>query len=151
MPTRHAATPWSGSIAGILSWLMPGVGHLFLGERGRGLVLLFTMTVTFWTGVAIGGVRDTVDPHKHKLWFTAQLGSGGHALIAYGLNRAVASRGSAPQDTRPLAHWASVDVAVHYTGVVGMLNLLVVLDAIGRGDRRAAQVVLTRAGPKGAS
>ena len=35
-------------IAGILAWIVPGLGHIFLGHRGRGLVFLVTITATFW-------------------------------------------------------------------------------------------------------
>jgi hypothetical protein len=35
----------------------------------------------------------------------------------------------------PAGHWLPADVGVHYTGVAGLLNLLVILDAVARGDR----------------
>ena len=59
-------------LAGLLAWLVPGLGHLFVGERVRGLIYLITITVTFWGGIAIGGVRDTVDPQARTTWFLAQ-------------------------------------------------------------------------------
>jgi len=125
----------AGPIAGLLAWLAPGLGHLYLGHRVRGLVCLVTITVTFWTGVAIGGVQATVDPHERTLWFMAQLCTGGNALAAYGLHSIVEPKptpGQRPAAT--LAHWLSADVGVHYTGVAGLLNLLVILDALGRAD-----------------
>ena len=117
-------------IAGLLTWLVPGLGHIYLGQRARGLVLLVTITVTFWTGVAIGGVRDTVDPHKRRLWFTAQVCTGGYTLTAYALHRRVDRAGN----PTPVTHWSAADIGVHYTGVAGLLNLLVVFDAVGRAD-----------------
>ena len=125
----------TGPLAGFLAWLVPGLGHIYLGHRVRGIVCLVTITVTFWTGVAIGGVQATVDPHERTLWFMAQLCTGGNALAAYGLHAIVEPPSSAGQ--RPaaaLAHWLSADVGVHYTGVAGLLNLLVILDALGRAD-----------------
>lgn len=116
--------------AGLLTWLLPGLGHIYLGQRARGLVLLVTITVTFWTGVAIGGVRDTIDPENRRLWFTAQICTGGHTLAAYALHRWV-DRTDNPGHT---TYWLSADVGVHYTGVAGLLNLLVIFDAIGRAD-----------------
>ncbi|UCE61503.1 MAG: hypothetical protein JSU63_07090 [Phycisphaerales bacterium] len=117
-------------LAGLFTWLVPGLGHIYLGQRNRGLILLVMVTATFWTGVAIGGVRETVDPHERKLWFVAQIFSGGNTLSAYALNRSIA-RSGAPV---PGGHWLSADVGVHYTGVAGLLNLLVILDAISRAD-----------------
>ncbi len=125
-------------IAGLLAWLVPGLGHLYLGHRGRGLLCLVTITVTFWTGVAIGGVRDTVNPNERKLWFVAQLCNAGNTVAAYALHRGFATGN--PQQKRPVgtAHWASADVGVHYTGVAGLLNLLVIFDAIARADPSSA-------------
>jgi TM2 domain-containing membrane protein YozV len=125
----------TGPIAGFLAWLVPGLGHIYLGHRVRGVVCLVTITVTFWTGVAIGGVQATVDPHERSFWFMAQICTGGNTLAAYGLHRVVEPQLAAGQ--RPvaaLAHWLSSEVGVHYTGVAGLLNLLVILDALGRAD-----------------
>jgi len=124
-------------IAGFLAWLVPGLGHIYLGDRGRGLVCLITITATFWSGVAIGGVRSTVDPQQRKLWFVAQLGTAGNAVAGYALHLAVEPLRN-PGEKTPAAltaHWAAVDVGTHYTGVAGLLNLLVVFDVIGRADR----------------
>lgn len=121
-------------VAGVLTWLVPGLGHLYLGQRARGLVCMITITVTFWTGVAIGGVRSTVDPHGRKLWFLAQLCTGGNTAAGYGLHRYIDP--DAARRTKPAVtpYWASADVGVHYTGVAGLLNLLVIFDAIARAE-----------------
>ena len=124
-------------IAGPLAWLVPGLGHIFLGDRSRGLVCLAAITATFWTGVAIGGVRGTVDPDARQLWFIAQLGTGGNALSAYLLNVATAPPSKTPDGKKApavVAHWASAEVGVHYTGVAGLLNLLVIFDCLARAE-----------------
>jgi hypothetical protein len=138
-------------MAGLLAWLIPGLGHIYLGQRGRGLVCLVTITATFWTGVAIGGVRSTIDPHNRKLWFLAQLGTGGNAMAGYGFHRLVADNPLRKGQQYVTAQWAAVDVGTHYTGVAGLLNLLVIFDAVGRaepspGSRREKQRS-TRGGP----
>ena len=121
-------------VAGLLAWLVPGLGHFFIGDTGRGLVFFVTITVTFWTGVAIGGVRSTVDPQHRKLWFVAQLCTAGHTLGAYGLHSVLAAEEKGRTTPPAMAHWGSVDVAVHYTGVAGLLNLLIIFDALGRAE-----------------
>jgi TM2 domain-containing membrane protein YozV len=123
-------------VAGFLAWLIPGLGHIYLGHRARGLVCLVTITITFWTGVAIGGVRGTVDPKERQLWFIAQLCTAGNAVAAYALHEGV--RPNPPGNSSVAsAHWTSADVGVHYTGVAGLLNLLVIFDAIARADPSA--------------
>ena len=120
-------------VAGLLAWLVPGLGHIYLGQRLRGVICLVIITITFWSGVAIGGVSGTVNPQKRKLWFFAQLCTGGNAMAAYALNRSVARRsadGSAPR-TGP---YLSAEVGVHYTGVAGLLNVLLILDAMACAD-----------------
>lgn len=123
-----------GPVAGLLAWLIPGLGHIYLGHRGRGLVCLVTITATFWTGVAIGGVHATVDPHERKLWFVAQLCTAGNTLGGYALHRSTMPKAAGKNPTAFTAHWASVDVGIHYTGVAGLLNLLVIFDAVGRAE-----------------
>ena len=127
-----------GPIAGLLGWMVPGLGHVFLGDRRRGLVFMVAITATFWSGVAIGSVQGTVAPHTRKLWFMAQLGTGGNALAAYGLHCAVDPDSAKSPKPVFAGNWLSAEVGVHYTGVAGLLNILVILDAIARSDRAGA-------------
>ena len=133
MPNNESSSLVRFPIAGLLSWILPGLGHLFLGDKARGITCLITVTATFWTGVAIGGVRSTVDPQERKLWFVAQLGTGGNTLAAYAIHRGLRAKDT-PDTPKFFGHWASIDVGVHYTGVAGLLNLLVMFDAIARAD-----------------
>ncbi len=140
-------------IAGFLAWLVPGLGHIFLGYRARGLIFLVTITATFWTGVAIGGVRGTVDPRERSLWFVAQLCTGANTLAAYGFNRAITP---APDPVDPSQarfvppHWMAAEVGVHYTGVAGLLNMLVILNALTLAEFRSRGGSSARPPPKGA-
>ncbi|HUU82560.1 MAG TPA: DUF6677 family protein [Phycisphaerae bacterium] len=138
-------------LAGLLAWLVPGLGHFFVGERVRGLIYLITITVTFWGGIAIGGVRDTVDPKGRTTWFMAQTCAGLNGLAAYGWAESLRQHPEAgPAEP---GHHRSVETAVVYTGVAGLLNLLAILDALVRADyaptrsRRAEAVTVKRAGP----
>lgn len=132
-------------VAGILSWILPGLGHIYLGHRRRGLVLLVTITATFWTGVAIGSVQGTVDPTERKLWFFAQMGTGGNALSAVALNRITTHEIRAKNQKPVVTNWVAAEVGVHYTGVAGLLNILVIFDAVGRAD--PTRLRKTRASP----
>ncbi len=126
-------------LAGLLAWMVPGLGHLFIGDRIRGLIYLITITVTFWSGVAIGGVRDTVNPRERTAWFMGQTCAGVNALAAYGWGQQVRARPDSDYQTQ--AHHRSADTAVVYTGIAGLLNLLAIFDALVRAD-------LVRGGPR---
>lgn len=132
-------------VTGILAWIVPGAGHFFIGDRNRGLIILVTIGVTFWGGVAIGGVRTTVDPTKKKLWFFAQISAGGHTLAGYFFG--VQSRKGLSTDQLAHNRWSSAEVATVYTGVAGLLNILAILDALARADksyRRQGRAVRSR-------
>jgi TM2 domain-containing membrane protein YozV len=134
-------------VAGILSWIVPGLGHIYLGHRRRGLILLVTITATFWSGVAIGSVQGTVDPTERKLWFFAQIGTGANAISAVILNR-ITTREDRANNRKPVVtNWVAAEVGVHYTGVAGLLNILVIFDAVSRAD--PSRLRRSRASPSG--
>lgn len=116
---------------GFLAWLVPGLGHIYVGEKRRGLVLMAVIAVTFWTGVAVGGVQSTVRP---RLWLMGQSGAGAHTLATWGMGQWRAK--AYPFDTTPSerAGFLAEDVAVIYTGVAGMLNILIIIDALASTD-----------------
>lgn len=125
------------ALAGFLAWIVPGLGHIYLGHRRRGLIFLVTISATFWSGVAIGGVRGTVDPVSRRAWFMAELFNGGNTLAGLGFHRMLAASDN-PHDPPPHpGHWLAVEVGIHYAGVAGLLNLLVILDVIVRADPTA--------------
>ena len=138
-------------LAGLLAWLLPGAGHLFIGERARGLIVLVVIGVTFWAGVSIGGIKTTVDPYGRSLWFMGQICAGGHALASWALGTQV---GAAPGEdaSRLIAYGRAEEVAVIYTAICGMLNVLLILDVLARAERQHLPEPLSRtsrAGPGG--
>ncbi|MDD4892353.1 MAG: hypothetical protein PHU85_20715 [Phycisphaerae bacterium] len=123
-------------VAGMLAWLIPGAGHWYLGMKARGVILLVTVTALFWTGVAVGGVRSTVDPDRNMHWFMGEVCTGGNTLVALGLNKMM---NWPPTGNEKRSFLKSRDIGVVYAGVAGLLNLLAIFDAIVRsvsGDTR---------------
>ncbi len=137
-------------IAGVLAWAVPGLGHIYLGDVRRGLVIMATIAATFWGGVAIGGMASTVNQKERTAWFMAQVCAGAHGIAGHFLSKLRSD------DERKTAAWMSVEAGVIYTGVAGLLNLLVVLDALSRAEAQVSGVnrtetgrpAGTRAGPK---
>lgn len=127
--------------AGLLGWILPGSGHLFIGERTRGIILTATIALTFWTGVAIGGVKNTVAPAQRSLWFLGQICAGGHTLTALAWGSQIpAPRDSGADAASVIGYGRSEEVSVVYTAIAGMLNVLVILDVLVRAERRPVAV-----------
>jgi hypothetical protein len=142
-------------LAAFLAWIMPGAGHLYLRKRARGLVLLVTIAVLFWGGVAIGGAM-TVSRDAEPWWFAADMLTGVHGLAGWqhqqraharvfrdAMQKAAAigqtpdSRGAqfelVEQELadQKLALVPPVDTAARaFSGVAGLLNLLCIFDAM---------------------
>lgn len=125
----------STALAAALAWLVPGLGHWYLGYRDRAVIIFVTVVVTFWGGVALGGVRSTFNVQENGPWLAAQLCTGPQAIV--GLMAAKSLRKPPPGSTqidRYEASYPSADIAVVYSGVAGLLNLLVIIDAVARAD-----------------
>lgn len=131
-------------VAAILAWLVPGLGHWYIGERTRAVILFVVMTVTFWTGVAVGGVRSTVTPKENGLWVAAQLCMGPQAATALYLSNRAAQW---PDQARIKAPWPASNISVVYTGIVGLLNLLIMIDVLARSDPSQVFVVTSSRAP----
>jgi hypothetical protein len=123
-------------VAAIATWLLPGLGHLLIGQRTRGMIFLIVIALTFWTGVAIGGVKNTVSPADRTLWFAGQVCAGGHSMAAL----AWASALGTPQEMNRapaslIGYGRTEEVSVVYTAIAGMLNILVILDVLVRAEQ----------------
>ena len=141
-------SPLRVPFAGLLAWILPGLGHLYIGERGRGLIFMITIALTFWGGVAVGGVKNTVNPQTRSLWFLGQVCAGVHPFAAIAWSRRVEIPPDADK-TRYIAYGQMEDISIVYTAIAGMLNLLVILDVLVRAERGPSGEPAARAGPAG--
>ncbi len=137
----------------VLSWLVPGAGHVCIGRARRGIVIFLIIGATFWAGVGMGGTL-TLDPKSERWWSISEMFAGVHGLFSWQrqdkLNRQITSqlpqlpvtRNSAELQEQRLfdidAEKARLGVALvyptdvvarAYAGVAGLLNLLCVFDA----------------------
>mgnify|MGYP005836369025 CR=1 FL=1 len=118
-------------LAAFLAWIVPGLGHVYLGHKVRGLVIMITIALTYWGGVAIGGVKTTVQPQERQAWFMAQVCAGAHTGAALILAARIPNA-EIGQFSPYTAYYPADDIAVVYTGIAGLLNLLVIIDASSR-------------------
>jgi hypothetical protein len=130
--TRAASAAHDSSrtvAAGLLAWVWPGLGHLYLGRRGKGVVLMGSILVLFVLGVSMDsrlqlhlGLEDPLA----LLFSLAQMGVGAPYVIARLLGYEAGSV------TSPVYEYGNT-----FTAVGGLLNILVILDALdtARGVR----------------
>ena len=116
-------------VAGLLAWLVPGLGHLYLGRLPKALLLGGSVCVVFLAGMLIGGYGVVSWTHK-PYWFVGHAFGGTCTGLAWLLGR---------------PHLAADPTAAHelgllYTCVASLCNFLLVLDAASTAvrDRRPA-------------
>ncbi len=137
-----------------LAWIVPGLGHVYLGRVRRGAILFVAIGATFWVGMGFGGAM-TVDRNNERWWFAAEMLAGVHGLAGWQISKHVLNdlvvdgRIDEPPPTRSMQRvtWeyaldeqlAKDDLALSYptdivarafAGVAGMLNLMCVFDAV---------------------
>jgi len=111
-------------VAVVLAWLWPGLGHLFLQRRGKGLVLMGALIALFVLGVSMASglqLHMGLDDPLAALFSLAQMAIGAPYLLArmmgYGLDPA-------------LVQAPTFEYGNTFTAVAGLLNVLVMLDAL---------------------
>lgn len=144
--------------AGVLAWLLPGAGHYYLGHRGFAAVFFVAISFAYGTGLAIGGVKTSINPYFNRWLFMAELGTGGYTTAGFLLSNTaggidarttseILHRGPSfrqlPLDQQRkledrllpyLSFYPQSDVAQIYLAIGGLLNLLAILDAIMRAQ-----------------
>jgi hypothetical protein len=143
--------------AGVLSWLVPGAGHFLLGHRALGIICFVAVTFAYFVGLAYGGVVSSVNVNTNRWLFLAELGTGGYTVPALAISRSAerkvlteAGLVSVPDQQTERDHYDAYlraatrlgfmsyypesDVATIYLATAGLLNLLVILDAVSRAQ-----------------
>lgn len=133
--------------AGVLGWVLPGLGHLRNGDARRGRLVMLGVVGLFLTGVLVGGL-DCVDRREDGLWFLAQAGAGPIAFLTDALNAGLlksgrmgelmpmtAPNGAMLQVSSLKSVGAVNDVGILFTSMAGLLNVVALLDAL-RGPRK---------------
>lgn len=114
---RHSAF-----LAVVLAALLPGLGHLYLGRRGKAGVFFVAIVGLFVAGWWLGEWR--VVSFSNVLLFAGQGLTGGLAFVAAYIG-GLLIEASGPPDPVPVTY----EMAVLFTLVAGLLNLLVMTDA----------------------
>jgi len=126
---------YPGAAAG--AWLIPGLGHVLLGERLRGLTIGLTIGLLWLTGLLVGGVC-VIDRDEHPAWFVGQVMTA-PSLVADFVLRTYLKPGYRPPGEGPSSYEPSFgrvnEQGILYTALAGLLNLLAILDVVHRDAR----------------
>jgi len=116
--------------AALLAWVWPGLGHLFLGRRSKGLVLMGTILALFVLGVGMDSrlqIHLGLEDPLALLFSLAQMGAGAPYLLArlggYGAPATL-------DELNLLVKSPSYEYGNTFTAVAGLLNILILLDAL---------------------
>ncbi len=119
-------------LIGILSWLLPGVGHIKQGYLYRGIILGTFIWLMFIIGIWSGGAYYPGYDLKegfllYLLNIFAKLGNGLGYLLSYLFSQ------NAPIDA---AARATFEYGGRFLEIAGLLNYLAVIDAVDTGIGR---------------
>lgn len=113
-------------VIGLISWFLPGVGHIAQGRWQRGVVIGLLIWAMFIVAVLSGGVYYPGFSFKegallYLLNIFAKLGNGLGALIGFLLT-------SNPPPN--VAAWPTFEYGGRFLEVAGLLNYLAALDSV---------------------
>lgn len=143
-------------LAGLLAMVLPGLGHVVLGQVRRGVLIAGGVLGLFAAGLFIGGI-DAVDSREDRLWFLGQACVG---VVAFGVDHLHQHRFKVDDDGVLRSAWPGEvrqadgtpaladpadpsqrppnikglakmnELGTLFTTLAGFLNIIVVLDAL---------------------
>jgi hypothetical protein len=115
--------------AAILAWLWPGLGHMSLGHRKRGGLIMLGVLFLFMTGILVGGI-DVVDRKHDHLWFLAQSVCGPITFLTDYINQTWLKTLPEPQRWETISLNKPNELGTLFVALAGLMNLVVILDAM---------------------
>jgi hypothetical protein len=113
----------------VLGWIIPGLGHVSLGQKRRGFLIMGGILFLVLCGILVGGI-DAVDHKNDGLWFIAQVWCGPIVVGVDLLNQAlIAPLPVADKVTRVgLSH--ANEIGTLFIAMAGLMNFVVLLDVV---------------------
>jgi len=138
-------------LAAFLAWIWPGLGHISLGEKKRGVYIMIGVLFLFFCGVLVGGF-DAVDrlSGSDRLWFYAQGLCGPIAFAADFVKQNYVKQLPAPDQLRTQGLGRVNEMGTLFIAMAGLMNLIVILDALHFIPRRKSAPKSVPGDPEGA-
>ena len=111
----------------LLTWLVPGSGHLLLGRGGKGALYFSLLTFTYLVGLLLADFR-CVNAENFGLHLIAEIFYGGATLLALALTADLGLTHAIP----------FLDAGVLFCAVAGLLNVCVMVDVFETAFPRPA-------------
>ena len=97
-PEQEAPGP-VGYLALVVAWVVPGAGHVMIGQVGRGLIMGIAIHLLFAAGLLLGGIH-AINPPDQPIWTYTQFLTGWPMLVANHLERNVYEPMYVPKEPR---------------------------------------------------
>ena len=101
----------------LLTWLVPGWGHFYLGQKAKGIYYFVLITITFFLGVLLANFCN-VNIDRFPWHYAGEIFYGSATLLVQNLTRSV----NIDEFNRFL------DYGTLITTVAGLLNIVVMVD-----------------------
>ncbi len=117
-----------------LGWLVPGLGHIYLGKHWKGVVLLVVLTLSSLAGLAMGRFRNVYFEPAHYQFY-AEVGNGLFTILASAI--AAVAKVTPVEKTASGGYLAStLPIADLYLMVAGLLNFVAAANAFDLAGRQ---------------
>lgn len=138
--------PHNLMVAALLAWLVPGLGHLYLGRKFKGIMFTVLINGLFLSGWVMSQ-GEAMSLHKedgHRYAFIAEVGAGGPTLLSlaythaqeigagFDEDKSLAFAAEREERSRTPEYYTRLpwyETGLLYCMVAGLLNFLVVYEA----------------------
>ena len=127
MPQNHHQDQPVPVLALLLGWLLPGLGHISVGQRRRGFLIMSGVLFLVLCGALVGGI-DAVDHNNDVLWFIAQIWCGPIVIGIDMLNQWLIAPMPVAQKATYVGLSHANEIGTLFIAMAGLMNFVVLLD-----------------------
>lgn len=138
-------------VAGVLAILLPGLGHAYQRRWGKAILFFTLIGLLFWTGIGLGTYKSIyyrMDDREWRLEVFAQAFAGAWAWPAL-LPAGDLEAWHDSIDDLHRTRGRDMELARLFTLIAGLLNLLVIADAVDGPAYRKDELEYERNSSKG--
>ena len=121
-------------VPAIAAWVLPGLGHILIGEKKRGIILMVSILFIWLMGLLIGGI-SVFNRELYFPWYLGQMLLGPSVIVLQiqpMLVSGIQDILPGPQNVYQPAYGFPESQALFYTAVAGLLNLIAIIDVLYR-------------------